>query len=73
MLEVSDSLILAQRTRTRYFPHHPSDLRTVSCRLGDGPYIAVAALGVWAMVLLMLTILSASSLLGKKMGAIFRV
>ena len=41
-------------------------------RLGDGPYIA-SALGVWAMVLLMLTILSASSLLGKRMGAIFKV
>ncbi len=32
-----------------------------------------AALGVWAMVLLGLTILSANSLLGKKMGAIFRI
>ena len=41
-------------------------------RLGDGPYVA-SALGVWAMAVLMLTILSASSLMGKKMGAIFRV
>jgi len=28
---------------------------------------------VWAMLLLTLTILAANSLLGKKMGAIFRV
>ena len=44
----------------------------LSQRLGDGLYIA-SALGVWAMAVLMLTILTANSLLGKRMGAIFRV
>jgi iron(III) transport system permease protein len=69
MLEVSDSLVLAQRTD--YYPITKAIL-DLSQRLGDGPYIA-AALGVWAMILLTLTILSANALLGKKMGAIFRV
>jgi iron(III) transport system permease protein len=69
MLEVSDPLILAQRTQ--YFPITRA-IYELFQRLGDGPYIA-SALGAWAMVLLMLTILSASSLLGKRMGAIFRV
>jgi iron(III) transport system permease protein len=69
MLEVSDSLVLAQRTD--YYPITKAIL-DLSQRLGDGPYIA-AALGVWAMLLLTLTILSANALLGKKMGAIFRV
>jgi iron(III) transport system permease protein len=69
MLEVSDSLILAQRTE--YYPITKAIL-DLSQRLGDGLYIA-SALGVWAMVLLTLTILSANALLGKKMGAVFRV
>ena len=69
MLEVSDSLILAQPTS--YWPITKA-IYELFQRLGDGPYIA-SALGVWAMVLLTLTILSANSLLGKKMGAIFRV
>ena len=69
MLEVSDSLVLAQRTD--YYPITKAIL-DLSQRLGDGPYIA-AALGVWAMLLLTLTILSANALLGKKMGAVFRV
>jgi iron(III) transport system permease protein len=69
MLEVGDSLILAQRIDA--FPITRAILE-LSQRLGDGLYIA-SALGVWAMVLLTLTILSANSLLGKKMGAAFRV
>jgi iron(III) transport system permease protein len=69
MLEVSDSLILAQ---TSSFYPITKAIWELSQRLGDGLYIA-SALGVWAMVLLTLTILSASALLGKKMGAIFRV
>ena len=39
--------------------------------LGNGPYLA-AALGVWAMAFLGATILGASVLLGKKLGAVFR-
>jgi iron(III) transport system permease protein len=69
MLEVSDSLILAQRQS--YWPITRA-IYDLFQRLGDGPYVA-SALGVWAMLLLMLTILSASSLLGKRMGAIFRI
>ena len=69
MLEVSDSLMLAQRedfypiTKTIY------ELFNV---LGTGPYIA-SALGVWAMAFLAVAILGAGRLLGKRMGALFRV
>jgi iron(III) transport system permease protein len=69
MLEVSDSLILAQRQT--YWPITKA-IYELFQRLGDGPYIA-SALGVWAMALLTLTILTASAFLGKKMGAIFRI
>ena len=69
MLEVSDSLILAQQAR-----HYPvtKAIWAFTERLGDGPYIA-AAMGVWGMALLTVTIFAASSLLGKKLGSIFRV
>jgi iron(III) transport system permease protein len=69
MLEVSDSLILAQKES-----HWPitKAIYDLYQRLGDGPYIA-SALGVWAMLILTMTILSANSLLGRRMGAIFRV
>ena len=69
MLEVSDSLLLAQKQA--YWPI-TRGIYELFQRLGDGPYIA-SALGVWAMVLLTLTILSANSLLGRRMGAVFRV
>jgi iron(III) transport system permease protein len=69
MLEVSDSLILAQKET-----HWPitKAIYDLYQRLGDGPYVA-SALGVWAMMILTLTILSANSLLGRRMGTIFRV
>jgi iron(III) transport system permease protein len=69
MLEVSDSLILAQRAD--YFPITKAIVE-LSQRLGDGLYIA-SALGVWAMILLTLTILSANAVLGRRLGAVFRV
>jgi len=69
MLEVSDSLVLAQSAA--YYPITKAIL-DLSQRLGDGPYIA-SALGAWAMLLLTLTILAANGLLGRKMGAVFRV
>jgi iron(III) transport system permease protein len=69
MLEVSDSLILAQKQS--YWPITKA-IYELFQRLGDGPYIA-SALGVWAMVLLTLTILAANALLGRRLGAIFRV
>jgi iron(III) transport system permease protein len=69
MLEVSDSLLLAQQAK-----HYPITrmIYDFTLRLGDGPYIA-AAMGMWGMALLTLTLVGASLLLGKKMGAIFRV
>ena len=69
MLEVSDSLLLAQK---QAFWPITRGIYELFQRLGDGPHIA-SALGVWAMVLLTLTILSANSLLGRRMGAVFRV
>ncbi len=69
MLEVSDSLILAQKAA--YYPITKA-IWELSQRLGDGVHVA-SALGVWAMALLSLTILAANGLLGKRMGAIFRM
>jgi iron(III) transport system permease protein len=69
MLEVSDSLILVQKQA--YWPITRA-IYELYKRLGDGPYIA-SALGAWAMVLLTLILLSVNSLLGKRIGAIFRI
>ncbi|HEY0944395.1 MAG TPA: iron ABC transporter permease [Opitutaceae bacterium] len=69
MLEVSDSLILAQKQV--YYPITKAILELFQL-LGDGKFIA-SALGVWAMVFLGVTIVGMSVLLGKKLGAIFRV
>jgi iron(III) transport system permease protein len=68
MLEVSDSLILAQKAV--YFPITKA-IYELSMLLGQGQYLA-SALGLWTMLFLGLSLLSASLLLGKKMGAIFR-
>ena len=69
LLEVSDSLILAQTTR--FYPLTKA-IWELSQRLGDGLYIA-SALGTWAMLVLGFSILATNRLLGKKMGALFRV
>jgi iron(III) transport system permease protein len=69
MLEVSDSLVLAQKQV--FYPITKAILELFQL-LGDGKYIA-SALGVWAMVFLGVTIAGMSILLGRKMGAIFRV
>ena len=69
MLEVSDSLILAQKQI--FYPITKAIMELFQL-LGDGKYIA-SALGVWAMVFLGVTIVGMSLLLGKKLGAIFRV
>jgi len=69
MLEVSDSLILAQKQA--YYPITKAILELFQL-LGDGKFIA-SALGVWAMAFLGVTIAGLSILLGKKLGAIFRV
>lgn len=68
MLEVSDSLLLAQREAD--YPVTKA-IYTLFERLGDGPGIA-SAMGVWAMALLAVTLLGASALIGRRMGAIFR-
>ncbi len=64
MLEVSDSLMLAQRQ-----PQYPitKAIYELFQLLGDGRYIA-SALGVWAMVFLAVTIASVSVLLGRASG-----
>ncbi len=68
MLEVSDSLLLAQRESD--FPVTKA-IYTLYDRLGDGPAIA-SAMGTWAMMLLGATLVAASCILGKRMGAMFR-
>ncbi len=68
MLEVSDSLILAQKQA--YYPITKAILELFAL-LGDGKYLA-SALGVWAMVFLGVAIGGLSLLLGKRLGAIFR-
>lgn len=69
MLEVSDSLILAQKQV--YYPITKAIYELFQL-LGDGKFIA-SALGVWAMAFLGITIAGMTVLLGKKLGAIFRV
>ncbi|HVP73718.1 MAG TPA: iron ABC transporter permease, partial [Phycisphaerales bacterium] len=69
MLEVSDSLILAQREQ--HFPITKA-IYVLFERLGDGLYIA-SAMGVWGMALLAVTLIGASVVMGRKLGAIFRV
>jgi iron(III) transport system permease protein len=69
MLEVSDSLILAQK---QVFYPITKAIMALFELLGDGKFIA-SALGVWAMAFLGVAIVGLSLLLGKKLGAIFRV
>ncbi len=68
MLEVSDSLLLAQREAD--YPVTKA-IYTLFDRLGDGPAIA-SAMGTWAMLLLAATLMAASSVMGKRLGAVFR-
>ncbi len=69
MLEVSDSLILAEQQQ--HFPITKAIYSLVSS-LGNGPHLA-SALGVWAMAFLTVTITGAGLILGKKLGALFRI
>ncbi|MFT3829151.1 MAG: iron ABC transporter permease [Opitutaceae bacterium] len=68
MLEVSDSIILAQKPT--YFPITKAIYELFQL-LGDGRYLA-SALGTWAMAFLALTIATLGVLLGKKAGTLFR-
>lgn len=69
MLEVSDSMILAQQEKN--FPITKA-IFSFSERLGDGVSIA-SAMGVWGMALLTVTLVGASIFMGKRLGAMFRV
>jgi iron(III) transport system permease protein len=69
MLEVSDSLMLAQRAD--FYPITKTIYELFQL-IGTGRYVA-SALGVWAMVFLAVTIIGSSLILGKKLGAIFRM
>jgi len=69
MLEVSDSLILAQADQ--YFPITKA-IYALMDSLENGANIA-SALGVWGMALLAAALLWASFLLGKRLGQMFRI
>lgn len=69
MLEVSDSLFLAQRQDD--YPITKAIYELMSL-LGDGRFIA-SALGVWSMIFLSITVIGSSILMGRKLGSIFRV
>lgn len=69
MLEVSDSLVLAQKQA--FYPITKAILELFQL-LGDGKFMA-SALGVWAMLFLGLTIGALSVLLGKRLGLLFRL
>jgi len=69
MLEVSDSLILAQKQTTYPITKAVFELLQL---LGDGRETA-AALGVWAMVFLATSVAFARSVLGRRFGGMFRV
>jgi iron(III) transport system permease protein len=69
MLEVSDGLMLAHRED--YYPITKTIYELFQL-IGTGQYVA-SALGVWAMLFLAITLMGCSILLGKKMGALFRV
>ena len=68
MLEVSDSLILAQKIE--YYPITKTIFELFQL-IGVGRHLA-AALGLWAMGFLTVAIVGSSILLGKKLGALFR-
>jgi iron(III) transport system permease protein len=69
MLEVSDSLVLAQKQQ-----HYPitKAIYELFQLIGDGRFLA-SALGVWAMVFLGVTLLLANRTLGRRLGVLFRV
>jgi iron(III) transport system permease protein len=69
MLEVSDSLMLAQKQI-----HYPitKALYELFQLLGNGRYLA-AAFGVWAMAFLFVAIIGINRLIGRRLGNIFRI
>lgn len=69
MMEVSDSLILAEKAE--FYPITRA-IYELSQYLGSGPYVA-AAFGVWSMCFLASILIAASVLLGKKIGSLFSI
>ncbi len=69
MLEVSDSLILAQRQE--HFPITKAIYELFQL-LGEGRYVA-SALGVWSMIFLGTALFAASRMMGRRLGALFRM
>jgi len=70
MLEVSDSLILAQDDA--YNPITRTIYRIFSNEYAITNETVAAALGTWAMVFMAVTLVGASLLMGKRLGAMFR-
>lgn len=68
MLEVSDSMVLAQRTI--HFPITKA-IYTLAGTIGEGPALA-AALGVWAMAFLVILLIGMGLLLGRKVASLVR-
>ncbi|KAB2649510.1 MAG: iron ABC transporter permease [Verrucomicrobiota bacterium] len=68
MLEVSDSLILAQKQT--FYPITKAIMELFQL-LGDGKYIA-SALGSWAMLVISLAIIAVSVVLGKKLSSVLK-
>ena len=68
MLEVSDSLILAQKTE--FYPITKA-IFELSQVLGSGPFTA-CAFGVWTMLFMAAVFAAAQGLAGKKFGSLFR-
>ena len=69
MLEVSDSIMLAQRED--FYPITKTIYELFQL-IGTGRYVA-SALGVWGMLFLTVTIVGSSVVLGKRLGALFRM
>ena len=69
MMEVSDSLILAQKAE--FYPITKA-IYELSQYLGAGP-VTAAAFGVWSMCFLASILAAASVLLGKKIGSLFSI
>ncbi len=68
MLEVSDSLILA--LKDEYYPITKA-IYALLGRIADGPYLA-SAMGMFGMVLLIVSLFLAGRFLGRRMGELFR-
>jgi iron(III) transport system permease protein len=70
MLEVSDSIILAQDDA--FNPITRTIWRIDTSEYAVTGEAVAAALGVWAMLFLAVTLVGATALMGKRLGAIFR-